>query len=75
MDLTAGEISGIVVATAFIVLVTMTVFFLVAVKGIRTLCTQRRCHTGFGMDNTMSPKYEVLLFYNDCAIGYFSFVI
>lgn len=68
LDLTTGEISGITIATAFLVLGIITMFFLIAMKGTKILYSRRQCHKNFGMDSTMPPNYEVLLFHNDLAI-------
>ena len=64
--LTTEEISGITVAIAFLVLGIITIVFLIAMKGIKTLYSQRQYHSSFATDSPMSPKYEVL-FYNDKA--------
>ena len=44
-------------------------FILITVKRIKTFYS-RRYHTSFGVDHTMSQKYEVILFQYHLAITY-----
>ena len=69
--LTTGEISGIIIAAAVIVLGVIVMFILITVKRTKTFYFQRY-HTSFGVDHTTSQKYEVLLSQHHLAITYYA---